>query len=335
MTVFVVKAVDEGQPVSGVFDELKAGRARMGWSYQDNLDLRLLLGRIEQGEQLDEDERGAKRCLGFLTEVNLEDYFLYPHQPERGLFSVVQVKGDYKYSTDKDGLGGDFRSLRACSLKTPEPVAMYDEIVPAQLRQRLGRPGRFSQVHDPSSFFSFLEDLPNRGQLQDGSIRASLRRIHNGLRKNLPDELRKEFGRADLSRRFCSDLFERMGYSAEVQEGPAEAGSDVVVTVGNPFLPDDGFLIGVQVFAFKGTVEEWSLQEKLEQLLRGWEKNFLDYGVLLTTGRCSEAAVTALHKHNKEKPDRLVRLIEGDELADLFLKHFPPGDLGLGAPIAR
>ena len=333
LTVFVVKAVEEGQPIPGVFDELKAGRARMGWSYQDNLDLRLLLGRIEQGEQLDEDERGAKRCLGFLTKVKLEDYLLYPHQPERGLFSVVQVKGDYKYSTDKDGLDGDFRSLRACLLKTPEPVDMYDEIVPSQLRQRLGRPGRLSQVYDPSSFFRFLEDLPNRGQLQDGSNRASLRRIHNGLRKNLPGALRREFGRADLSRRFCPDLFERMGYSAEVQEGPAEAGSDVVVTVGNPFLPDDGFRIGVQVFAYEGTVEEWALQDKLEQLLGGWEDNSLDYGVLLTTGRCSEAAVAALHKHNKEKPDRLVRLIEGDQLADLFLKHFPPGDLGPGALI--
>ena len=334
LTVFVVKAVKEGQPIPGVFDELKAGRARMGWSYQDNLDLRLLLGRIAQGEQLDEDERGAKRCLGFLTRVKLEDYLLYPHQPERGLFSVVQVKGDYKYSTDKHGLDRDFRSLRACSLKTPEPVDMYDEIVPSQLRQRLGSPGRFSQAYDPSSFFRFLEDLPNRGQLQDGSNRASLRRIHNRLRENLPDALRREFGRADLSRRFCPDLFERRGYSAEVQEGPAEAGSDVVVTVGNPFLPDDGFRIGVQVFAFEGTVEERGLQEKLEQLLRGWEKNSLNYGVLLTTGCCSEAAVTALHKHNKEKPDRLVRLIEGDELADLFLKHFPPGDLGPGALIA-
>ena len=186
MTVFVVKAVDEGQPVSGVFDELKAGRARMGWSYQDNLDLRLLHGKNEQGEQLDEHEQGAKRCLGFLTEVNLEDYLLYPHQPERGLFSVVQVKGDYKYSTDKDGLNGDFRSLRACSLKTPEPLGMYDEIVPAQLRQRIGRPGRLSQVHDPSSFFSFLEDLPNQGQLQDGSNRASLRKYTTGFEKNFP-----------------------------------------------------------------------------------------------------------------------------------------------------
>ena len=121
-----------------------------------------------------------------------------------------------------------------------------------------------------------------------------------------------------------------MGYTPEVQEGPAEAGSDVIVEVNNPLLPGE-FRIGVQVFSYQGPVEEPDLQSKLDQLLHGWETNSLDYGVLLTTGRCSPAAVAALHdhnKHNKENPKRLVRLIEGDELADLFLKYFPPGDLG-------
>ena len=326
---YVVKTVVEGQPIPGVFDELKAGRARMGWSYQDNLDLRLLLGRIEQGEQLDEHERGAKRCLGFLTKVKLEDYLIYPHQPNRGKFSVVQVTGDYDYSTEQDGLDEDFRSFRPCVLKTPEPVDMYDEIVTSQLRHRLGRPGRLSQVYDTSSFSGFLEDLHNhqQGQRQDGSNRASLRRIHNGLRENLPDALRREFSRADLSRQFCRVLFDRMGYTTDVQEGPYEAGSDVVVTVDNPLLLGE-FRIGVQVFSYEGDVQESALQPKLDQLLRGWETNSLNYGVLLTTGRCSEAAVAALRNHNKEKPDRRVRLIEGDDLADLFLKHFPPGDLG-------
>ena len=102
--------------------------------------------------------------------------------------------------------------------------------------------------------------------------------------------------------------------------------TDVVVEANNPLLLRE-FRIGLQVFSYEGTVEEWGLQEKLEQLFRGWEENSLDYGVLLTTGHCSKAAVVALHKHNKEKPDRLVRLIEGNELADLFLKYFPPGDL--------
>ena len=64
------------------------------------------------------------------------------------------------------------------------------------------------------------------------------------------------------------------------------------------------------------------------QLLRGWETNFLEHDALLTRGRCSEAAKTALLNHNKEKPKRPVRLIEGNDFADLFLKYFPPGDLG-------
>ena len=125
---YVVKTVVEGQPFPGVFGELKAGRARIGWSYQDDLDLRSLLGRIEQEEQLNEDERDARRCLGFFTRVELEDYLIYPHQPNRGKFSVVQVTGDYDYSTEQDGLDEDFRSFRPCVLKTPEPVDMYDQI---------------------------------------------------------------------------------------------------------------------------------------------------------------------------------------------------------------
>ena len=43
-TVYVLKTVDKdtGQPISGVFEELKANRARMGWSWDDKLDLRVI-----------------------------------------------------------------------------------------------------------------------------------------------------------------------------------------------------------------------------------------------------------------------------------------------------
>ena len=95
--------------------------------------------------------------MGFLTRVKPEDYLIYPHQPDRGQFSVVQVKGEYDYSTQKDGLKEDFRSFRACLLTTPNPVDMYDEIVPSQLRQRLGRPGRFSEVYETKIILQILE----------------------------------------------------------------------------------------------------------------------------------------------------------------------------------
>lgn len=327
MSVFVVKAVDDkhpGQPIPGVFEELTEGSARIGWSYQDNLDLQIIRDMREQGEQLDEDQQDAVRCLGFLTRVHVGDYLVYPHQPERGKFTVVRVTGDYDYSAEEDGLNNDFRSVRPCELVTPEPVEWYDEIVPAKFRYRLGRPGRFSEVYDPHPFSLVLNELQDQGDIQDGSNSRRLGRIYRDLRQELPKALLREFAQADLSRRFCRELFDRMGFSAEVLEGPGEAGSDVIVTVGNALLPVE-FRIGVQAFAYEGEVEEAALIEKLDQLLQGWEINSLDYGVLLTTGRCSVAAKTALRNQNMGEQDRKIRLVEGDDLADLFLQYFSPG----------
>ena len=322
---YVVKAVADGCPIPGVFNELRAGRARIGWSSQDDLDLRFIKEKISRGTQLNEAQKDAKRCLGFFTRVALDDYLVYPHQPDRGQFCVVRVTGEYDYSDKEEGLNGDFRSFRPCSLMTTEPVNIYDEIVPSQLRHRLGRPGRFSEIYNTGPLSAFLEDLPNAGRIQDDSNRASLQRIHDKLRRKLPEVLHEEFSRADLSRKLCRDLFERMGYVHEIREGPTEAGSDVVVTVDDPLLPDEVEIrIGVQVFSFKSTVEEWDLQEKLDQLLRGWEDNSLKYGALLTTGRCSDEAKAALLRHNQNELNRLVRLIDGDDLADLFLQYFPP-----------
>lgn len=326
---YVVKTTDKdsGEPIPGVFEELQAGRARIGWSYRDDLDLRLIQDKIQQRSPLNKCEQDAKRCLGFLTGPALDDYLLYPHQPDRGQFYVVQVKGEYDYSAAEDGLDGDFRSFRPCSLMTAEPVDMYDEIVPSQLRQRLGRPGRFSEVYDTDPLFIFLKALPEAGRIQDDSNQASLQRIHKELREKLPDALYREFSRADLSRKLCPDLFDRMGYSYVVQEGPAEAGSDIIVSLGSPLLLDSVEIrIGVQVFAYKGIVEKSDLQSKLDQLLQGWDANSLNYGALLTTGLCSKEAEEALDRHNKNEPNRHVRLINGRDLANLFLQYFTPGD---------
>lgn len=327
--VYVLRTEDRktGQPAVGVFEELKAGQARMGWSWDDKLDLRVIQEKRERGESLDEEQKEAIDCLGFLNYVNLGDYIIYPHQPKRGQFSVVKIKGEYDYSDATDGLGdySDFRSFRPCSLETPSPVEMYDKIVPSTLRYRLGKQGRFSRVNDSEPFFGVLEALPEAGQQQDGSISAIIKRIYRNLGKPLPGMLKQEFAQHDLSRKFCSKLFERMGYACVVQEGRYEAGSDLVVTVNSPLLPGNGFTVGVQAFAFEGDVAEASLKTKLDQLLEGWEINSLDSGVLLTTGDCGPAAEKLIDKHNEDNPDRPVRLIGGEKLAELFLQHFPPG----------
>ena len=329
--VYVVRTEYKGKPVLGIFDELRAGRARIGWSHEDVLDLRSIRKAAKQGKNLSKAEHKAKRCLGFLTRPVRDDYLLYPNQPERGKFCVVRVAGCYEYSSTAEGIDNDFRSYRPCSLVTETPVDLKDSMVSSQLRYRLGKQGRFSKVHDPESFFEFLADLEEpRRSLPDESQQAGIWKIHRELRKNLPDAIRRQFSSHDLSRLFCRELFERMGYAVEVQEGPAEAGSDVVVTISDPLLHEEANIrIGIQVFAYEGDVQESALRGKLKQLLRGWEDNELDHGVLLTTGRCTPQAAEAVSEHNanelnKDGLKRLIRLIDADDLADLFLRYFPP-----------
>ena len=333
-TAYVLKAVDfDGTPLPGVFEELRAGRARMAWSYHDNLDLRLIKAKWEGGSELDEDESAAwRRCRRFLTDVEIGDYLIYPNQPVRRQFSVVRVEGGYEYLPVDEALvfyedsHRDCRSCRPCSLLTPDAISYDDVIVPPRLRAQLGIMGAFFRPGDQEPLFGFLQDLPAAGHQHDGSNETSLRRIYGRLRETLPGLLHREFPAADLSRRFCSELLERMDSDYQLQEGRGEDGSDIVVAVSHPFLPENvGIRIGVQVFSWADEVHESDFRGKLEQLLCGWERNSLTYGALLTTGQCSDKAKALLGQHNRNNPDRLVRLIEGDDLADLFLRHFPPG----------
>ena len=94
-----------------------------------------------------------------------------------------------------------------------------------------------------------------------------------------------------------------MGYPCIVGEGPYERGSDVVVTLNDPVLPDSvEITIGVQVFASEGTVEEGYFLGKLNQLLEGWDYNGLDHGALLSTGEFSKESEEALRRHNEDYP---------------------------------
>lgn len=323
-SVFVVRAVDSWLPRPCVYEELKNGRARIGWSSEDCQDLRLLKKVINDRDPLNNHQQESKRCLRFLTAVKPGDFFIYPHQPNRGQFSVVEIKGDYYYSPSNQDLEGNFRSYRPCSLTTKNPIDIHDEIVPSQLRFRLGRPGRFSKISDTEIFWRFLRKIDDAGTIENQSSHERVKRIYEELKVPLSNELYREFSQTDLSRRFCHELFNKMGYSAEIQEGPAEAGSDVVVTVGDWLLGNVTFRVGVQVFAYKGDIAEGDFREKLMQLLNGWETNTLDFGALLTTGHCTEDARETLNQHNMSNPDKLVHLIEGKQLSDVFLKFFPP-----------
>ena len=165
-SVYVVRTDrrdDKEKIISGVFDGLKAGKARIGWSYEDRLDLRLIERKVQRGEKLDCHESDARRCLGFVK-IKCGDYLIYPHQPRTGCFSIAKVEGEYDYLTEECGIPSegtimrDFRSYRPCELITSDSgICINDASVPPMLRDRLKKPGRLSKVNDPAPFWQLLE----------------------------------------------------------------------------------------------------------------------------------------------------------------------------------
>jgi len=318
---YIVRANSEDCP-DGIYASLKDGKARLGWSYSDDLDLRKVRLKIDQHEVLSEEERVAWRGKGFLEYVQLGDYLLYANQPKDGQFCIVQVLqegGEYDYGPEQDSVSGDFRSYRRCQLLCP-PIDKIDAVVPPIIRSRLGLQGRFFCLYDMKELEVLLSRLKEVGKQEIGAD-ARFERIIRELHKHVPKLVHHEFPQHDLSRKFCKELFGRIGYPFEIQEGSGEKGSDIVVSISNPLLSDE-FRVGIQVFSYTGPVSTSEVKRKLAQLLEGWEDNALDYGVLLTTGELSREDRKGLEEHNRANPTRKVKAIDGEQFADLFLQNF-------------
>jgi hypothetical protein len=163
MPAFVVRTeFDNAGSAGEVWQSLKNGEARIGWSYKDDLDLQEIVDVNERGAwgTLNPEQQDAWRCHGFVDRARPGDYLFYPNVPEDGQFAVVRLlPGDYRLLTGNQSINGDFRSTRPCELVTLQPLARSDRIVHPWLRRRLGLQGRFYELYDQEVLDAFLDHL--------------------------------------------------------------------------------------------------------------------------------------------------------------------------------
>lgn len=322
--VYIIRTEHEGEPIAGIVEEISKGRACIGWSWLDKLDLRKMTKKLDAGKRLDKEQQWAKRCLGFLWWIEEGDILIYPNQPERRKFTVCRVTGEYDYSPEGI-LDDDFRSFRPCELIFAGVPYEHDTVSSA-FRNRLGRPGRISTYYDTDTFFHFLDEY-KESDSNKKKERNEINIIHRELSRNVPALIVREYSRHDFSRKFCIALFESMGYSCKALEGRSDAGTDVLVEISDPLMGEnlEPVRVGVQCFAYVGDVSTQEIRRKLKQLLDGWEINGLERGALFTTGYCDDKARAVVSQHNKEHSDKPVALIDAAQVTDLFLEHFSPG----------
>jgi hypothetical protein len=81
-------------------DELKKGRLRQGWGYDDHLDLRLIKKKNDHNEPLDDEEKAAWDRLNVMLMdwgIKVGDVIVVKNTPTWGFYTLAKVTGGYQY----------------------------------------------------------------------------------------------------------------------------------------------------------------------------------------------------------------------------------------------
>lgn len=163
MTIWAFNKPDEEDKISFVYDSIKKGKSRFGWSYLDSADLRIL--DVKEYEDCSSEELKIWDKTKFLLDIEKGDWIVHINIPKWGLCSAVKVVEPYEFDTTKNNLGkeytdvGDFRHMISID---PNSLIVFDrddtKIYPA-LNKRLKLQGKQWRIKCQNDFFKAISQL--------------------------------------------------------------------------------------------------------------------------------------------------------------------------------
>ena len=158
MTIYAIKNPDgpDGKDrVQQIFDSLKKGESRFGWSFVETADMRELKQRVQQHgwDHLTAEE--AECYHEFLLEVKPNDYVVHINVPEWGYCTLARVTGEYEFRYEDD----DFNHRLKVDPESVIPFNRNDAKVPNYLSARLKLRGRWWHVYAEEEFKQLLAAL--------------------------------------------------------------------------------------------------------------------------------------------------------------------------------
>jgi len=259
--------------------ELKQGRLRQGWGYDQSQDLRLIQAEIVKGgtwwERLSETQKEVLPQLRMLASaqdsISSGDWVLVPNLPEDGYLFIVEVAGEYYYDPlilpqngDISRLGKDYGHVLPIHFVTESPINRYADNVHASIRSTLRTPMRMWNLDGYGDVLERLIKEYNAGvdffTAKSGDARLEsaweIAKAHAAdvLRTRLESEMDARFQAAEWEepiKKVLGNLYP--GADVRWVGGPQEYGADVIVQIPNHFggLP---WMILVQVKNYIGEI---------------------------------------------------------------------------------
>lgn len=311
MTVWAFAKVDDSEARALVYDSIRHGKSRFGWSQRDEHNLRRDGWSDWHSKQM------------FLLQIRPEDWIVHVNCPEWGRCVAVQSVGEYEFD---DGVpcewGPDFRHGIPVN---PDTIVEFDRrdqnILPTI---NLNPRQRYHRIYAIEDFLQSLENLRSGAvSLRDEETRElfHLRDKTKALLSQITTLIQQTHRGKSLERLFAK-VFRRVPGVVDVAENGfgwgTDHGADLVVTM-QASIANISFeqRVIVQIKSFGGSHYDLSAIEQVEE---GIAKFDAVAGIIITTAKKTEYLESAIQSAS-ERIGKPIDLLAGDDVAKFALQH--------------
>lgn len=331
MAIYALRGNDDEKWTTAIYNSLKNGEARFGWSYYDDsknftTDLNILKEKIRQGQALTDDE--ANCYQPFLFDIKCGDYIVFINIPQYGECTLAKVTKEYYYSKHTDlqyEWGYDGNHCLGIDTDSIYTFNRNCKKVHPYLSSRLKLRGRHWQIYAEKEFDVLIDCLKNNKDLVENKnsidfLQAELfqkwQDIANIIQATHPGKKLEEL---------VVEIFKKIPGVSSVKNNSSswrsDNGADVIVKFRTGLLDfkdltEEKTLV-IQVKSYEG--EHCSVQA-VNDIKMAINKYDADYGMIFSTGIMTENLFHAVEKASMELK-KTISLCMGKDVAQIFLKY--------------
>ncbi len=314
MTVWAFNKVDNKDARNLVYQSLKNGKSRFGWSQKDEHNLKLKDNWSDwHSKQL------------FLLQIKKGDWIVHINTPTWGKCVAVRVLEEYDFDEGLEcPFGFDFRHVFLVEKESFIEFDRKDENVLPSVN--LFPRGRYQRIKAEKDFKSSINNLKNRSvKLDNGESRGEFH-LKERTETTL-SEITKAIHSMNKSKnleRFLAKVFNQIDGVIDVNENgfgwKTDHGADLIVTMSSSIghLVFENKIV-VQVKSFNG---DHNSLHAVDQVKEGIKKYDATAGMIITTGNKTEQLENKIQAISEEI-GYPIDLLAGDDVAKFVIKHAP------------
>ena len=305
MNVWAFNKPDTPEQAEHVYESVKRGKSRFGWSWRNEHNLKL------ENNWTDEHSRQL-----FLLDIKEGDWIVHINMPEWGQCIAARVVKEYDFDEEIDE---EFRHFFEVDV---ESIVEFDRNNPVvDPRVNLKPRYRYHRVYCVEEFNKSIEAIKSGEEIEEN---RELHHLQNETDKLLEKikELIQKMHRGKKLEGFLAEVFRRIPGVVDVKEHGSrwgtDYGADLIVSAKVSVAGLDlEHKIVAQVKSHEGKEDNIEAVHQIKTAIRQFDANA---GMIITTGERTEELETAVAQATDEL-GYPIDLLAGKEVAQFVIKH--------------